>query len=74
MKISSWVDFHLIWQAVYSCGVIPSDWEESFILNLSKGKGEALDHGNYCGFKVIDQVMKLLEWVQDINIREMDRL
>ena len=46
--------------AVFSCGMIPSDWEESFILNLYKGKGEALDHGNYRGLKLPDQVMKLL--------------
>ena len=37
------------------------DWEESFILNLYKGKGEALDRGNYRGLKLTDQVMKLLD-------------
>ena len=26
-------------------GVIPKDWEESYILNLYKGKGDALDRG-----------------------------
>ena len=30
-------------EAVFNCGAIPSDWEESFILNLSKDKGEAID-------------------------------
>ena len=34
--------------AVFSCGVIPSDWEESSILNLYKGKGEALDRVFCC--------------------------
>ena len=34
---------------------MPSDWEESFILNLCKGKGEALDGGNYHGLKLTDQ-------------------
>ena len=58
-------------EAVFSCGVIPSDWEESFILNLYKGKGEVLDHGNYHGLKLTDQVMKLLERVLDIFIHEM---
>ena len=33
---------------VFSSGKIPKDWEESLILNLYKGKGEALDRGNYC--------------------------
>ena len=51
--------------------MIPSEWEESFILNLDKGKGEALDHGNYRGLKLTDQVMKLLERVLDSYIHEM---
>ena len=60
-------------EAVFTCGVIPSDCEESFIMNLYKGKGEALDHGNYHGLKLTDQVMELLEWVLDfyIHINEM---
>ena len=58
-------------EAVFSCGVIPSDCEENFIMNLYKGKGEALDRGNYCGLKLTDQVMKQLEHILDFNIREM---
>ena len=58
-------------EAVFCCGVIPSDWEESFILNLYKGKGEALDRGNYRGLKLTDQVMKLLERILDPIIRLM---
>ena len=61
----------MLTEAVVSVGVIPSDWEESFILNLDKGKGEALDHGNYRGLKLTDQVMKLLERVLDPYIHEM---
>ena len=38
------------------CGVSPTDWEESYILNLHKGKGEALNRGNYRGLKLTDQV------------------
>ena len=47
-----------------------SDWQ-SFIPNFYKGKGDALDHGNYRGLKLTDQVMKLLEWVLDFYIEEM---
>ena len=50
--------------------MIPSDWE-SFILNLYKGKGEALHRGNYIGLKMTDQVMKLLEWIIDSYICKM---
>ena len=58
-------------EAVFSSGEIPADWEESYILNLYKGKGEALDRGNYRGLKLTDQVMKLLERVLDSYIRNM---
>ena len=42
-------------EEVFSTGVIPKDWEESIILSLYKGKGEALDRGNYRGLKLTDQ-------------------
>ena len=41
-------------EAVFSCGVIPSDRMGRFILNLYKGEGEALDCGNYHGLKLSD--------------------
>ena len=58
-------------EAVFSSGDIPEDWEKSFILNLHKGKGDALDRGNYRGLKLTDQVMKLLERTLDFYIRKM---
>ena len=35
-------------------GCIPTDWQESFIVNLYKGKGDALNRGNYRGLKLIE--------------------
>ena len=32
-------------------GCIPTNWQESFIVNLYKGKGDALNRGNYRGLK-----------------------
>ena len=58
-------------EVVFYNGVIPTDWQESFILNLYKGKGDALELENYLGLKLTDQVMKLLERVLDSFIREM---
>ena len=58
-------------EEVFRNGVIPSDWEESTILNLYKGKGDALDRGNYRGLKLTDQVMKLCEGVLEKSIRGM---
>ena len=37
-----------------------TDWQESFIVNLYNGKGDALNRGNYRGLKLIEQVMKVL--------------
>ena len=53
--------------------MIQSDCEESFIMKLYRDKGEALDRGNYRVLELTDQnqIMKLLEWVLDFNIREM---
>lgn len=57
------------------CGdAVPKDWEESFIVNLYKGKGEALIRGNYRGLKLTDQVMKLLECVLEPWIRGMVKI
>ena len=58
-------------EAVFCNGTTPRDWEESFIINLYKGKGEALDRGNYRGLKLTDQAMKLTERVMDTLIRQM---
>ena len=38
-------------EAAFSCRVITSDWEKSFILNLYKGKAEALDWGKLSWFQ-----------------------
>ena len=58
-------------EAVLCSGVIPAEWEESIVLSLFKGKGEALDRGNYRGLKLTDQAMKLVERVLDSKIRKM---
>ena len=42
-----------------------------YMLNLYKGKGEALDRGSHRGLKLTDQVMKLLEWIPDSYISKM---
>ena len=62
---------------IISEGCIPTDWQESFIDNLYKGKGDALNTGNYRGLKLIEQVMKVLERVvkglimQRVEVDEM---
>ena len=46
-------------------GKVPSDWEQIFIVCLYKGKGDALDRGNYSGLKLTEQIMKVLERIVD---------
>ena len=55
---------------IISEGCIPTHWQESFIVNLYKGKGDALNTGNYRGLKLIEQVMKVLERVVEGLIRQ----
>ena len=60
---------HLI-EDIISEGRIPTDWQESYIVNLYKGKRDALNRGNYRGLKLIDQVMKVLERVVESLLRQ----
>ena len=60
---------HLI-EDIISERRIPTDWQESYIVNLYKGKGDALNRGNYRGLKLIDQVMKVLVRVVKSLIRQ----
>ena len=51
---------HDLAAAIIHDGKVPSDWEQSFIVCLYKGKGDALERGNYRGLKLTEQVMKSL--------------
>ena len=57
--------------AIIRDGRVPTDWEKSFIICLYKGKGDALDRGNYRGLKLTEQVLKILERIVDGCIRQM---
>ena len=57
--------------AIIRDGKVPSVWEQSFIVCLYKGKGDALERGNYRGLKLTEQVMKVLERIVDGLIRQL---
>ena len=57
--------------AIIRGGKVPSDREQSFIIRLYKGKGDALERGNYRGLKLTEQVMKVLERIVDGLIRQL---
>ena len=51
--------------AIIHDGKVPSDWEQSFIVCLYKGRGDTLERGNW------QQVMKILERIVDGLIRQL---
>ena len=57
--------------AIICGGKVPSDWEQSFIICFSKGKGGALERGTYHGLKLTEQVMKVLERIVEGPIRQL---
>ena len=57
--------------AIIYDGKVPSDWEQSFIVCLYKGKGDALERGNYRGLRLTEQVMRVLERIVDGLIRQV---
>ena len=55
--------------AIIHDGKVPSDWEQSFIVCLYKGKRGALDRGKLPD-KLTEQIMKVLERIVDGLIRQ----
>ena len=49
---------------------MPSDWEMSVIINCFKGKGDAVERGNFRDLKLLDHLMKVFERVIEKYIRE----
>ena len=47
--------------AIIRDGKVPTDWEQSFIVCLYNGKGDALDRSNHLRLKLTEQAMKILE-------------
>ena len=48
---------------------MPSEWGDSFVLSIFKGKGEAIDRGNYRGLKLKEHVSKVVERIIEVIIR-----
>ena len=58
-----------IFNGVIKEGKIPTDWRKSWLVNVYKGKGDALACGSYRGITLLNQVMKILERVLEKRIR-----
>ena len=50
---------------------LPTDWMDSYLLSLFKGKGTATERGNYRGLKLIEHPLKVLERVVEVMIRDI---
>src|SRR5271163_4831826 len=55
-------------------GRIPDDWKRSWMVNVYKGKGDALECGSYRGIKLLEQPLKVLESVVEKRLRERVRI
>ena len=51
--------------------MMPSEWDDSFIFNLFKDKGEALDRGNYHSLKLTEHVLKVVERITEVIIHNI---
>jgi hypothetical protein len=67
-----WVTY--VCNAVIKDGKIPADWKRSQIVNVFKGKGDALECGSYRGIKLLDHVMKVLERVIEKKVRSIVKI
>ena len=51
-------------------GKLPADWDRSCMINVYKGKGDALQCGSYRGIKLLEHAMKVFERVMEVRLRE----
>jgi hypothetical protein len=69
---SSWITE--ICNLVVKEGKIPDDWSKSWMVNVYKGKGDALECGSYRGIKLLEHVMKILERVIESRVRKIVKI
>ena len=60
--------------AVVRDGKIPEDWSRSWMVNVYKGKGDALTCGSYRGIKLLEHAMKVLERVIKGRVRKIMKI
>jgi len=60
--------------SIVSEGKIPEDWCTSWMVNVYKGKGDALECGSYRGIRLLEHVMKILERVVEARVRRIVKI
>ena len=53
---------------------MPNEWNDSIIISLYKGKGEALDRMNYRGFKLTEHTLKVIERIIEDLVRNIVKI
>ena len=46
---------------------VPSDWDMNVIINCFKGKGDAVERGNFSSLKLLDHLMNVFESDSEIH-------
>lgn len=55
-------------------GRVPEDWCKSWMVNVYKGKGDAMECGSYRGIRLLEHVMKVLERIVEARVRKMVKI
>ena len=53
---------------------MPNEWNDSIIISLYKGTGEALDRGNYRGLKLRQHILKVIGRIIEDLIRNIVKI
>ena len=48
--------------------MMPSEWGDSFIFSVFKGKGKAIERGNYHRLKLTEHVLRMVEQIREVII------
>ena len=55
-------------------GKITQDWCKSWMANICKGKGDALEWGSYRGIKLLEHVIKILERIIEGRVKKIVKI
>ena len=75
-KLKAAVETGTLWMtdvcnAVVKDVKIPEDWSRSWMVNVYKGKGDALACGSYRGIELLEHAMKVLERVIEGRVKKI---
>ena len=67
-----WMDD--VCNVVVKDGKVPEDWSRSWMVNVYKGKGDALSCGSFRDIKLLEHAMKVLERVIKGRVRKIAKI